>query len=182
MKNQLKILLYSNYLNIFAYSLFGPLYALFVLQVGGSAFQVGTTWGVYMLVAGILMFYFSKIADHSESNRRKMITSGYFILAFGALAFIFVQNPIHIYFVQLLNALGVGMLDPAWKAVYAKSEDKGKEVQEWALFDGGDKILIAIAAFLGGIFITFYSFRNLFIIIFLVQIIAAVISMKLLKK
>ena len=182
MKQQLKILLYSNYFNIFAYSLLGPIYALFVLQVGGSAFHVGATWALYMFVAGLVAFYFSKIADHSGKNRRTFIITGYFLMALASLAFVFVDNLMQVYFVQFLTALGVGMLDSSWKASFAKYEDKGKEVQEWALFDGGDRILIALAAFLGGLFVTYFSFKVLFIIIFVIELIAAVFSIKMIKK
>jgi len=181
MKYGLKILLYSNYLNIFGYSLFGPLYSIFVLEVGGSAFHAGASWGLYMLIAGLLMFYFSKIADQSKTSRKNMIIAAYFILAFGALAFTLIKNPIHIYLVQIINAIGVGLLDPAWKAMYAGMEDKGEEAQEWAWFDGGDKIIIAIAAFLGGIFVTYFSFKYLFVFVFLIQLIAALISIKILR-
>lgn len=182
MKKELKLLLLSNYVNIFGYSLFAPLYALFVFEVGGSAFHAGATWGLYMLAAGLIMFLFSFIEDHVHRLRKKMIVGGYFVLSLGALSFILVQNPMHIYWVQLINALGVGMLDPAWKAVYAKDEDIGKESEEWALFDGGDKILIAVAAFLGGVFITSYSFKQLFLVMFAIQFVAAVISIKLLQR
>jgi MFS family permease len=181
MRKLLKFLLISDHLNIFAYSLFGPLYALFVLKIGGSAFHAGASWGLYMFIAGISMFYFSRFEDSSKKCRRTMIVISYFILAFGSLAFLLVRVPFQLYMVQIVNALGIGMLDPAWKAVYGKFEDKGKEAEEWALYEGVDKILIAIAALLGGIFITYLSFTYLFLIIFVIQIIAAFMSMKILK-
>lgn len=181
MKKLLRTLLYSDHLNIFAYSLFGPLYAIFVLEIGGSAFHAGASWGFYMFIAGISMFYFSRIEDSCIKCRKKMIVTAYFILSIGSLGFILVQGPIELYIVQFINAIGIGMLDPAWKAIYGKTEDKGKEAEEWALYEGVDKILIAIAALLGGIFITYFSFRMLFVIIFAVQITAAFVSMKILK-
>ncbi len=182
MSNLLKILLHSNYLNVFAYSLFGPLYALYVVQVGGSAFHVGATWSMYMFITGISMIYLSKIADKSDRNKKVMIVSGYFILSIGAFMFAFVQNTTQIYLVQMLNAFGVGLLNPSWKAMYSKLEDKGKEAQEWASFDGGNTILTAMAALMGGLFITYFSFQSLFLIISAIQLFAALISLKILQK
>jgi MFS family permease len=180
MKKDMQILLYSNYLNTFGYSLFGPLYSLFVLKVGGSAFTAGATWSAYMLAAGLFIFLFGKFGDVFYSHRKGMIIAGYFVLAFGALAFVMVTNTFDIYLVQIFNALGVGLLTPIWKASYARTEYKGKEAEGWALFDGADYILIAIAAFLGGVYVTYFSFTNLFIAIFVIQIIAAFVSVKLL--
>lgn len=182
MRRGAHILLYSNYLNIFGYSLFGPLYAIFVLGVGGTAFTTGATWSIYMLTAGVLMLIFSRYEDNVVEHRKHMIVAGYFVLAFGALAFVLVNKPIEIYAVQVFNAIGVGMLYPAWKAAYSKEEDKGREAQGWAMFDGVDNILIAIAAFLGGVYVTYFPFKTLFFVIFAIQIVAAFLSIKILRK
>lgn len=180
MRKDMKILLYSNYLNTFGYSLFGPLYSLFVLGVGGSAFTAGATWSCYMLASGLFIFIFGKFEDVFYSHRKLMIVAGYFILAFGALAFTLIQNVAEVYPVQIFNALGIGLLTPAWDVIYSAEPYKGKEAEGWALFAGADYILIAIAAFLGGIYVTYFSFRNLFLVVFAIQIVAALVSMKLL--
>jgi predicted MFS family arabinose efflux permease len=180
MKKILRLLLYSGHLNMFAYSLFGPIYAIFVLKVGGSTYHAGASWSLYMLVSGIAMLYFSRIEDNHKLYKNMIIIS-YFILAFGSLGFIMVKDPMQLYLIQTINAIGIGMLNPAWRTMYTKHEDVEKEAQEWAIYEGVDKILIAIAALLGGVFVTYYSFNLLFIIIFLLQISAALISLKLLK-
>ena len=180
MKKDMRILLFSNYLNTFGYSLFGPLYSLFVLRVGGSAFTAGATWSAYMLAAGVFIFLFGKFGDVFASHRKGIIVAGYFVLAFGALSFILVRNTFDIYLVQIFNALGVGMLTPIWQAAYSKTPYKGREAEGWALFDGADYILIAVAAVLGGAYVTYFSFTNLFIAIFFIQMVAAFISVKLL--
>lgn len=161
--------------------MFGPLYSVFVVEVGGSFFHASSTWAAYMFTAGFLMFLCSKYED-SLKNKRVFLIVGYFVLAFGALSFAFVSSVEHVYLVQIINALGVGIVDPILKASYGKYEDKGKEAQEWALFDGGDKILIAIAAFLGGIFITYFSFSALFVVMFIIQLIAALLAFGLERK
>lgn len=179
MKKEMKILLYSNYLNTFGYSLFGPLYSIFVLGVGGSAFAAGSTTACYLLAAGIFMFVFGKFADVFSTHRKALVVMGYFILAFGALFFILIQNVDEIYPVQIFNALGVGLLTPAWDAIYAAEPYKGKEAEGWAMFAGADYILIAIAAFIGGAYVTYFTFKDLFLVVFAIQFIAALISIKL---
>jgi hypothetical protein len=180
MRKEMKILLYSNYLNTFGYSLFGPIYSLFVLNVGGSALTAGSTTCCYLMAAGIFVLVFGKFADVFAPHRKAMVVLGYFILAFGALAFVLIQNVLEIYPVQIFNALGVGLLTPAWDAIYSAEPYKGKEAEGWALFAGADYILIAIAAFLGGAYVTYFSFKDLFVVVFAIQIVAALISIKLL--
>jgi hypothetical protein len=84
--------------------------------------------------------------------------------------------------VQAINAVANGILLPAWKSVYSKSQDKGKEAQEWSLFDGGNLILVSFAAFTGGYLVTKVGFTNLFFIIFFVQLLTAFFSMRILSK
>lgn len=43
MKLELRLLLFSNYLNFFGSGLFLPLYALFVQQMGGNVFHAGAS-------------------------------------------------------------------------------------------------------------------------------------------
>lgn len=181
MKKQIRILLFCSYLNVFAYALFSPLYAVFVQKFDTNLLVISASWGVYALFQGVVMIIFGKVEDRLK-DKRPMIVAGYFLLAVGALSFAFISTVHQLYVVQAVNALANGILLPAWKAVYSKAQDKGKEAQEWSLFDGGNLILVSMAAFVGGYVVTTIGFQNLFFIIFLVQLATAIFSIKILKK
>lgn len=179
MKRLPRILLISNYINLFGFALFMPLYALFARDVGATPFETGIAYGLYTGLAGVLMILIGRIEDHIK-RKLHLIVFAYFWLACAALLFLFVDDPTSLYIVQGVNAIGAGMLMPAWKASFAKHQDKGKEASEWSLFDGGNYIGIAIAATIGGYVVKMYGFDTIFIAMFVIQCIAAIISLRLL--
>lgn len=177
----MRFLLISNHLNTVSFAILGPLYSLLVLNKGGSAFHAGASWALFSIVAGILMFYFAKVEDHVAKNRRMMIVVGYFILSLGALGYLLVNDLFSLYAVQLINAAGIGMLDPALKSLFSRDEDAGKEAEEWADLDGWDHILMGIGAFIGGYIIVLFNFYTLLFLIFLLQLFGAIFSVKILN-
>src|SRR3989338_364713 len=181
MKLELRLLLLSNYLNFFGSGLFLHLYAVFVQSMGGNIFHAGASFGTYTLTAGLVTFIFGKLED-KILDKRKMLCLGYFFVAIGASSYLFITELWHIYIVQVLNAIAFGIFNPAWKTLYANDEDIGKQAQEWALVDGGDMILISIAAVLGGFLVNWYGFRMLFFLMAFVQLVAFVFSLQVLRK
>ncbi len=181
MKLELRLLLLSNYLNFFGSGLFIPLYALFVQQIGGNVFHAGASFGTYTLTAGVVTFIFGKLEDRIL-DKRKMFCLGYFLVALGAASYLFITELWHVYVVQFLNAIAYGIFNPAWKTLYATDEDIGREAEEWALVDGGDMILISIAAVLGGFLVNWYGFRSLFFLMTFVQVVAFMCSLQVLGR
>lgn len=179
MKKELKLLLFSNYLNWVGFGLLTPIYAIFVLGIGGTAFDAASSWALYGILTSISVLLLGRLGD-SSIDKRKLIVAGYLLTAAGALSLYFVDRLAYLYAALALNAIGVGILFPAWKAVYAKYSDKGFEAGEWALFDGGNYLFTGIAALAGGYLVTLYGFKTLFLAMFVVQLIAAAASLRLL--
>lgn len=173
-----RFLLLSNYFNIFGYSLFTPLYGLFVLHIGGTAWHMSSVWAVYTVTMGITMLTLGRYS-YTIADPRRIVISGYCALVIGALLFLWVSSVWQLYLVQIINAVAVGLMTPAWKALYAKGEDRGRELQEWALVDGGDQLLIAFAALLGGAIITLFGFPAIFIGMAFFEGIGALIAFRL---
>lgn len=179
-KPGLRLLLLCNYLNTLGFSMFAPLYALFALGIGAEPLQIGIGWAIYMVLSGALIIAFGRLEDH-VSYRLHLIIGGYFWLAIVSLLFLLVNNTAGLFVVLAMNAIGVGMLVPASRAVYGAMEDKGREASEWSLFDGGTRIVMGLAALIGGLLIKIEGFKAVFVLMFIIQLIAAVISLRLIK-
>ncbi len=178
MKNVLTILRLSNYLHLFAFSILSPLYILFALRVTFGEFLAFASWGVYLIVAGITTFVFKKYEGKIRLKFYPLVLTGvYFGLAIGILLFLFVTNVIELYLVQTLVGIGSGIVFPVWKELHGFYESQVKKSeQSWLMFDGGERILIGVAALIGGIVLTISSFQMVFILIFGVHFLAATIS------
>jgi MFS family permease len=75
-----------------------------------------------------------------------------------------------------LGALGSGIFFPAQKTLFAKSENKGRESEEWAWLDSGNMFAAAIGSSIGGAILGLYGFRALFTTMTIFQFIAGVIA------
>lgn len=107
-----------------------------------------------------------------------MIVVGYCIYGLGALAFLLVHSEKSLIIVLALNALGAGVTLPAYKTMFAKSESKGKESEQWSWLDSGNMFAAALGAGIGGLIIGFDGFRGLFITMATIQILAAFVAYK----
>ena len=181
MKKEVEILTAVSLFYNMGAGLFTPVYALFVRDIGGTAVEAGIAWAIYSIVLGILTMVFGRMEDH-KLNKRKMVFFGYIIVAFCSLGYLLIQEPWHLFALQFLIGLGVAILAPAWYALFGLFEDKGAEASEWSLWSGGRSIFMGIAAIGGGFIINTFGWETLFITMFVFQIIAALISVKLLKK
>lgn len=178
---KIRYLLFANYLNLFAFAFFTPLFALFVTKLDPNPAMVGIAWGVNMYAAAGMILLFGRYEDRIK-HKETLVVVGYFLMAAGAAAYMLVNTLNQLYLVQLFNAVGVGLLTPAWRTSYAKAEDKGKETLEWSLVDGGAKFFIATGAIIGGFILKYYSFKVIFAMIAVIQLVGAFVSLELLKK
>ncbi|HVO86578.1 MAG TPA: MFS transporter [Candidatus Binatia bacterium] len=179
---KLRYLLFANYLNLFAFAFFTPLYAIFVLGLGGNAKTVGLTAGLGAYAAALMILFFGKW-ENSQKHKEKLVVAGFFWLAAGAVAYMFVHQIWQLFAVQVFNAIGTGLLTPALRSTYATWEDKGKETQEWAFWEGGNRIFTATGAVVSGFILSSTgNFRGLFALMATVQLVAALVSLKILNK
>jgi MFS family permease len=177
---RLKYLLFANYLNLFGFFLFSPLYALFATGIGAKPQLVGLSYAVNTLAAACMIFLFGRVEDRTPDKRRYVVL-GYFWLSAAAFSFLLVHDITTLILVQIFNAIGSGLLTPAWKAVYSKVEDRGREASEWSFYDGGNLLASSAGAALSGIILAYFGFHAIFVLMGAVQLIAALVSLKLLN-
>lgn len=175
---QRKILLVSNFLHIFGLSILAPVYALYGLKLGANAWQIGASWGLYNLVAGITVIIIGKMIDGNKRDKAFIIT-GYLITIVGIILFMFAKNPTQLYFIQIVNAVGVGFYMPAWKALYTRAENKGRLASQWGMFDGGNMIAMAGAAVIAGYLVNSNRYTIMFGVIIILYGLSTIFSLRL---
>lgn len=171
--SKIKLLLLANYLNNFGWALYSPLYALFVLNIGGSALDVSLIWSVYALVAGLLIMTFGWLENTVNFKPARMLFVGYFLFVVVAIGYFFVKSVSQFYLMQLVLAIAMGIMTPAAKATFMNAEHAGKEAGEWGLFDGGNYIIGAAAAFIGGLLFQVGGFKLVFVVMTMIQLVAS---------
>ena len=178
MRREVKILIETSLLFNIGAGLFAPIYAIFVEHLGATIIDAGFAIGIYSIVFGVLIILLGKIED-KYTNQRHMVFIGYIILAFCALGYIFVQNAMQLFILQVFIGIGSAILTPAWDALFSKYEDDGKEAFEWSIWEGGTNIILGITAFLGGLIVVAFGWALIFVIMFIFEIIGAISSFRL---
>ncbi len=168
-----KYLLSASLIANFADSLFGPLYVVFVQEIGGDIFDVGNTVALYSIATGILIILFGKLSDHY--SKRLSVTIGLGLSSLGTLGYIIITTPLHLYLLQVLFALSTAFLTAPYSALLAEYIDKKKAGIMWALEGGGSKILFGLGLMLGTYITYNFGFITVFSIIFIFQACSTVI-------
>ena len=181
MKNaKIRTLLLVHLISLMGFQVFVPVYALFASDVGASPAQTSLIWSYYSLMMAIAIFIMGKLENNY--NKEKTLIIGYFLYAAGSYAFLLVHDLWSLIVVLSFNALVSGLVFPAYKTVFGRSEDKGRESEEWAWFDSSTMLAGAIGAGLGGVMIGFFGFNGLFLAMGTIQLIAAVVAWRYLPR
>jgi len=181
MHKQLKIFLVVLSFFILAGGMFGPIYAIFVVDIGGDILVAGTAWAIFMIVSGIGIFIMGKIQDKLKRDK-PIIISGYTLISLGFLAYFFVSNTTQLFLVQILLGLGTMVVVPARDSFYTKYLEKGKIASQWAAWESLWYILGGIAAILGSFFAKIFGFKALFLLMFLLSLVGLVVATQIVDK
>ena len=73
MQRELKILTLASGLFIFAAGLFGPIYAVFVEDIGGDILTAGMSYSIFAIIAGVLTFLISRWEDHVKHKEKLVV-------------------------------------------------------------------------------------------------------------
>jgi len=181
MHKAIKILLLADAFALLASGMFGPLYAIFVENIGGDLITAGWAYAVFSISTGILLLILGKLEDKMKRSE-VLIPVGYGLTSLGILGYLFVSAPWHLFLVQIVLGISIALITPAWDALYSKHLDKGKYGSEWSLEEAETYIVTAIAAASGGVIAKFYGFKTLFLLMFAFAVLGTIISFRLLKK
>lgn len=180
MKQHRNTLLISNsFINI-SLGLLGPIYALFVADIGGDVLNASWAYAVYMCSAGVITYILGKWEDH-YNHKEKFVFAGYLVLAMGCLSYIFVNSQATLLFTQALLGLGIAIAAPSFDALYALHTTKHKEASEWAMWESLNNIVLAVSAVLGGYIVSLYGFDALFVCMAVLAAIGALTTLRLFK-
>lgn len=160
--SQVLYLLLANFFSVFAWGMFAPIFALVVVDRGGSASQVGIAWGGYTLLTGALMLIFGRIEDSYHMTKRLLVI-GATALVVASLVLLSFKTQSGLIGSIVIFGFGFGMSMPALKAIYGKLVDRGKEATEWAAMDGGNMLVMSGAAVIGGYLYQYASADVLYI-------------------
>ena len=158
----LRILLITNGLVLVAGAMLGPIYALYVENIGGDLLDASLTGGFFALAAGITTLIAGRFADKNKSGEL-VVALGYAVMGLGFLLYIFVNSIWFLFGVQILIGFAEAFYAPAFDALYSKHITKKKAGREWGAWEATNYFSIAIGAAAGGFIASNFGFNAIFI-------------------
>ena len=177
MKPALKILLLSSFFMNLAAGLFGPLYAVFVQRIGGDLLTAGAAYASFSIALGIMIFFLSRWEDRVK-HQEKLIVIARGLSVVGFIGYIFIRNPIDLFFVQIVFGVSEAIIVPAFDSLYSRNLDKKRYASEWGLWESMRAIVAGIAAITGGFVAQHYGFATLFVIMTVISVFSFVASLQ----
>jgi MFS family permease len=101
------------------------------------------------------------------------LIAGYVVLGGGSVGFLLSEHVYHVFVAQAVNGVGMGLVQPSWKALYAREQDAGREVRQWGWADGTSQVITGVGSVVGGTVVSFFSFDVMFVLMAVVQWCAA---------
>lgn len=170
----IKILILSDLALITGGGFVAPIFAIFLTEniKGGNVKVAGFAAAIYVLVEALVMVPSGKYLDRTTGEKDDVlfIVTGNILAALAVLGYIFSRLPWHIYFLEAIYGLGMGMNVPAYTAMFTKHIDKGREAFSWATRGALVGVSSALAEAVGGMIAYNFGFNALFtgVIIFIV--------------
>lgn len=161
--------------------MFGPLFAVFAQRIGGSLLDIVWAWSAYLIVTGILTILIGRFSDRGLS-KEKLMVAGYALNAVFTFGYLFVSSPLQLLMVQIGLGVAVALAYPTWEALYAKYEDKRNAGYEWGLASGEYRLVTGVAIVMGGLIVTYASFQALFLVMGVIQVVAALYQAQILRR
>jgi MFS family permease len=163
------LLLKASFIGTFAETMLAPFWAVLTEKVGGSLLDAGFGFAVFCIVNGIIVMTFGQ-TKFFERNVHKLVFWGLLIAGIGDLSYILVSNKWELWLVQIIIGLSVGILNPAWDAIYAEDDDGNTHAQKWSFWSGGVNFATGVAAIVGSVLIKYLGFKWLFVGMFVADL------------
>lgn len=162
----IKVLILSDVIFLTGIGFNSPVFAIFIANniQGGNVKVAGFAASIYCIVLAVVLIPFGRYLDrnHGERDDLFFIIIGNFLTALAVFGYIFSSLPWHIYLLQALYAVGMGMNIPGYTAIFTRHIDKGKEAFSWSARATFVGIGAGIAGALGGTIALYFGFKTLF--------------------
>lgn len=159
----LRILLMTDGLVVFSAAMLGPIYALFVHDIGGDILDTGLAAGVFTATAGIVVFLSGRFSDRVK-EAEIVVASGYAIMATGFFGYLVVQSVAELLIVQVIIGFGQALCSPSFDALYSKHVDPGKSGTQWGAWESMNYFAAAFGALAGSTVASLFGFPALFVV------------------
>lgn len=160
----LKVLFISNSIYMFAALLLGPLYAIYVQNIGGGVLLVSISAGVFYVSSTLFLLFMAKWGDKAK-EKELLLAASYVIRGLAFLAMIRIETALGLILIQVGFGLGEALGTPIFGALFAQHTNKKEEVLEYSDWSLVSNLVMALGTIVGGFIVSSLGFNFLFVTI-----------------
>lgn len=175
-----RVLLVENMLFEFGAGLYGPIYALYVEDIGGTILTAGIAWSIFLISLGLFGFVVSRFIDSFSIKKVTIITS--FLHAALIFCYIFVSTVPQLYLLQFLIGIVGAINFPVWDAWFTHVQEGEKRGGSFALMHATNNLGRGLAALIGSSIAFLLGFKMLFLFSSVVVLISTLLLVNLKEK
>lgn len=182
----IKILILSDVALLTGFGFVTPIFAIFLTKniKGGNVEVAGFAAAIYWIVMASVVIFFGKYLDKTQGEKDDLwfIILGNLLAAFAIFGYIFSKLPWHIYLLQAIYAIGMGMNIPGYTAIFTRHIDKGREALSWSVRAALIGVGTGVAGALGGIIAYRFGFITLFAVVGIIILFSAALPLFISKE
>jgi MFS family permease len=180
-------LVYTDFLFYTAAGFLSPIVAIFYAEgvSGGSIAIAGMVTALFWVVKSAVQVPVSIYGDRKKGERDDfiMMFSGYVLISLVFLGYyLFVDQAWQVFVMEAIKAVGYGLMMPTYLAMYTRHIDKNRENTEWTLHSNAVGLGYAGAAAVGGFIAEMFGFRAVFLLTFILSLLAPVVLLIIRKE
>ncbi|MFH0907002.1 MAG: MFS transporter [bacterium] len=173
----IKVLILSDLALLSGIGFVSPIFAIFLTDriQGGGLEMAGYAAAIYWITNSLVVIPFGRYLDknHGEKDDLLFIVIGNILASFAIFGYMFARLPWHIYCLQAVYAIGMGMNVPGYTAIFTRHIDKGKEALSWSIRSALAGLGAGTAGALGGIVASRFGFNFLFMGVIVFMLLSA---------
>ncbi|MEK7642875.1 MAG: MFS transporter [Patescibacteria group bacterium] len=180
----IKLLLVILFIANVSFSLFGPLFAIFIGKfiMGATLATVGFAIAVEAVAKSVVQIPIARYLDLEKGEKDDFyaMLGGSILGTLYPIALPFVSTTMELYLLQIMSGVGGALLMAAYYSVFSHHLDQGRDAFEWSLLSVvGLTLSTAVGSAYGGIIADAYGFKILFLIGALLNMASVVVLMML---
>ncbi len=138
--------------------LFGPVFAIFVQNIGGSLLDIGFAYSILLTITGVLMIPFGHMAD--KYGMKKLCLISNVIYSMAMFSYAFVSSVFQVYALQTVLGICNAMWISFWNVIVVDVADKNKRGKEVGFLTSTFWTAQGLAGIVGASIAYFLSFHK----------------------
>jgi predicted MFS family arabinose efflux permease len=154
-------LLLASFIGTFAETMLAPVWTGLAGRAGGNELDAGVGYALFSMLTGVTILAVGRTSWFNR-NLRPMVFWGFLISALGDAGYIVASHVWQVLVIQSVAGIAVGLINPAWDALYCEDMQAGEAVTKWSIWTGGISFAMGIAALLAGLLTSRLGYQALF--------------------